>query len=83
MDIQELGTRINTGFAGFSTLPKSIFKSGQKPKKSGQNANFGQFYSIKTTQIFLKKWAKTGKWPKILTKAHFSKTKNGQEMDIH
>ena len=66
LDIQELGSRINTGFAGCRPLDKNVLKNGQKPKFFGQS-----WISNKYFPPFC---------PNIFDQAHFSKPKNGQKI---
>jgi len=45
LDIQELGTRINTGFAGIQSMDKNVLKSGQKTQIFDQSWISTKYFS--------------------------------------
>jgi len=45
LDIQEFGTRINTGFAGIRSMDKNVFKSGQKTQIFDQSWISTKYFS--------------------------------------
>jgi hypothetical protein len=66
LDIQELGTRINTGFAGIQFMDKNVLKSGQKTQIFDQS-----WISIKYFSHFC---------PNFSVSARFYFPKSGQKM---
>jgi hypothetical protein len=66
LDIQELGTRINTGFAGVRSMDKNVLKSGQKTQIFDQTWISTKYFS----QIY----------PNFSVPARFYFSKSGQKM---
>lgn len=66
LDIQELGTRINTGFVNIRSMDKNVLKSGQKTQIFDQT-----WISTKCFSHFC---------PNFLVSTHFYFLKSGQKM---